>query len=157
MKRPLEISGILNPVIDSNSHVVYFLRDIATAEILFVGSGPLNSIFTLNELNRNGSFERNRDYIFQLHSRHDNRVDALNAVGAWMRTQETMPTLNRHGAFGHKGDIRCNETGEVFRSQKAAAMAHGIDAGALGRHLARKPYHKSVKGRTYDFVRRTTA
>lgn len=46
----------------------------------------------------------------------------------------------------------CNETGELFNSCMNAARAHNICHAALAKHLARKPYYKTVGGRTYTWL-----
>lgn len=46
--------------------------------------------------------------------------------------------------------IKCNETGETFKSANAAATAHNVNYIQLLNHLNGKIGFKTVKGRTYS-------
>jgi hypothetical protein len=48
--------------------------------------------------------------------------------------------------------VRCIESGKVFTSLSAAAHSCGANVGNLAKHLNRKPSHKSVCGRTWEWL-----
>ena len=54
----------------------------------------------------------------------------------------------------HSRPIRCVDTGEVFPSQIAAALAHGTRPSNLSDHLKGKSI--TVGGRTYEYVQNAT-
>lgn len=49
-------------------------------------------------------------------------------------------------------NVKCDQTGEIFASANAAAIAHDLSQSALFNHLKRKKGHKSVKGKTYSYT-----
>jgi len=151
MERPINMHMVINMQADAKAWAVYELRDTATAELLYIGVNRLANIMTLNDLNTNPGFDRSRNYIFTLASVHESKTLAVKARYIRMTNNGQMPILNRQASRG-RGHVQCMDTGEIFTTQYEAAQHHGIDPGALGRHLAGRPYHNTVKGRTYRFV-----
>ena len=51
----------------------------------------------------------------------------------------------------YRKPVECIETGEVFASGRAAAIAHGVAPSNLCEHL--KGFRSNVKGRTYQYTK----
>jgi len=49
--------------------------------------------------------------------------------------------------------VLCNQTGEIFSNAFTAANHHNLTYSALHNHLKRKRGHKTVKGRTYNYIK----
>jgi len=50
------------------------------------------------------------------------------------------------------GQIRCVDTGEIFSTIAEVSRSHGVDAGALSKHLNKQPGFKTVKNKIYERV-----
>ena len=133
-------------------YVIYELRDIHTAAIVYVGCAPLIQLMSLPDVWRNPRFDEDKYYILDVTDYCENKIAAKNLHAQRIREKASWPEYNRY-SYEHKGMIICEQTGEVFETIADAARVHAIDPGALSNHLNRKPGFKSVKKRTYSYKR----
>jgi hypothetical protein len=134
-----------------NQHAVYRLMDCGTMEVLFIGYCQLTRLFQLTDASRNPQFNHNVEYLCEVLEIHPDRVQAHNSTSALLRKNGPLPKFNRPDPRG-RGTIVCDQTAETFTSVQEAARVHGIDPGALSKHLNRHAGFKSVKKRTYFYL-----
>lgn len=142
------------PAFLTRAWAVYTLHDSA-GTFQFIGTCRLAQISSTPDARANKFFQ----HIFPdgwpmtltLLSVHPSRKHGLNEV--WKHIQvHGRPFMLAHGTTFQRGiPVVCNETGEKFTNSRAAAFAHGLTTSALSNHLARKPGHMTVRGKTYKY------
>lgn len=135
----------------------YFTYQIQTEkEIVYVGFGHLNEIYSFRAVSALPTFDKKADYTVIIHAGYQTRFDAVNAMNAIIREvcKGNLPRLNLE-TFTNKGrPIICNETGVKYPNAFKACEALNIHPPRMSAHLHRRKGHKSIHGLTFSYLRR---
>lgn len=135
-------------------YAIYMHRD-ADETVQYIGITPLADLFSLTDARCNSMWV---DTFAQPLTTVEIDVIALTnserEAFAEQRRQIAIhqPPMNIKGYYvaPNRQNIICNETGEIFRTTRECALAHGLSQSALTNHLNGKIGHRTVKGRTYN-------
>lgn len=145
----------LKPSQFANSWAVYAMYDKSGEKLLYLGVERLSQLFTLSNARANPFFSElfkdDEKFVFMLTDVMPNKVAAMNRYSEHIRRVGMPDAIKRHTL--HKA-VECLNTGEIFETLTACAIAHGINQGALSKHLRNAVGYRTLKGKTY---RRTTA
>lgn len=138
----------------NNAYVVYKIYN-TKYETLYIGSCKLNRLAEIPDAARNPMFKYiikpDQNIMIEILFTCNNRVDCYNLKIAKLYEMSELPILN--SADDNKNlqglPIKCVETGEIFRTLKEVAEAHGVTIPALSNHLRKQPKYNTVKGKTY--------
>jgi len=150
----IQITG--NPVEYRNAWCVYMCSD-ANRIVQYIGVCQLRELLTLEDAYCNSKFAdvfghpeapMTLECVFMTLIENEARNQQRRLVG------EHKPFCNYHGYFQALKNqfVKCNETGETFRNIRQAALAKGLDYGAIHRHLSGKPGHRQIKGFTFSYT-----
>lgn len=132
-------------------YYAYYLRTVPDNEIVYWGTNQLAAIFHLSELKPLPSFDCEQMYMIDIIGVFKTKELAHNACIKGLRGQ--IPRFNIElSRTAHAMFFRCNETGEVFKSQAQASKALGLNQGNLSRHLKQHPSVKTVKNYTFSYL-----
>ena len=129
------------------SWAVYILYDGDTSAPLYVGFCPLDEVFRIPDARRRTALPGDVIITLQITDVCTTRGAALHKSSRRSMDLGT-PPLNRVTTSG----VQCIETGDIWDNAAQVVEAHMLSASALSNHLAGKPGHKTVKGRTYRRV-----
>lgn len=153
---PCNIHVIATPDFIRWAYVVYIHQCTTTEQVHYVGVCELSKLFTLEDAQANSQwankFKGNENVEIKVVGLTTDQNEAITEQRRLI--QQHQPYCNMRGYHVGKKyqQVRCNETGERFRNASDASKAHGLSLSALYQHLQRKPGHKTVKGRTYDYI-----
>lgn len=137
----------------ANSWGVYKLINIESDIILYLGIGKLSQLFTISEARANPffhtTFKNNETLIFELADIQPTKAQAMNSYSA-MLSYHGMPAMIKNQSL-YKG-VECINTGERFPNISACAQSHGIDQGALSKHLRGTVGYRTLKGKMYKRI-----
>lgn len=137
----------------------YFTYQIQTdTEIVYIGFGHLNEIYSFQNVMCYPSFDKSADYTVIIHDAYKTRYEAVNAVNVLINEicKGRLPRLNME-TYANKGRaIICNETGIIYpNAYEACKMLH-IQPPRLCNHLKRRKGHKTIHGLTFTYAPRAT-
>jgi hypothetical protein len=100
---------------------------------------------------RHEAIRNANDWLGRIEDDPDPEVQkALLNARAWLVMLDQKAAVVRRHVLTEKAWLRCNETGEVYKTQTAAAHAAGVSQGLISRHL--KGELKSVGGYTFTRI-----
>lgn len=124
----------------------------AKCQILFVGVAYIAEIFRFGDLLRNPMFNSEEVYRIDIIAKYDRALDAVNAQAVYLKEIGGAP-LNKTGTVNRRmSNVKCVQTGIVYRNASEAARVMGLNQSAMSQHLARKPGFRSIKGYTFEYV-----
>jgi hypothetical protein len=145
---------ITSTVADIKQQFAIYTHSDAAGTIKYIGVAPLAELFTFSDAECNS--------LWPDHFSGNERPITINVIALTHDEQEAYkeharlvmqytPICNRQGYYVNprRQNIKCVETGEVWRTAAEACKAHGLATSALTNHLNHKPGYKTVKGRTY--------
>lgn len=138
---------------DTGKLYAYSIHD-PSGRCLFVGFDTLASAMAMNQVKGNPVFSMAAVMNVRLHSVHETRVSAYNAIAPLIAelSPTICPPLNMTSHANRYLQVVCDQTGEVYQNANRACEALGVDNARLSRHLARKPGHRSIKGFTFHYI-----
>lgn len=142
----------ITPLNARDDWCVYQIYSEDGSETLFTWFCRFVQIFELRELFANVDFEIEGTYRLSVLSLHIDRNEAYAAFSNLL-FKEGMPHLNRTVMLNRRTWVKCNETGEIFKSAYECAKMHMIPESQLSKHLRNVTSHRSVRGRTYTKIR----
>lgn len=138
-----------------NGWCVYTLHD-DQGNLVFIYYGKVASAMSLRDLISNPAFDQNKQYTFTVQTIYPSQREAMSAQNAYIQTFGT-PSLNKTVLWNRKTQVRCIETGQVWRNQLECAKSLGLNQSQLSQHLRRNPGFKSIKGMHFENVADTRA
>lgn len=150
--RTLSFNHIYNANAMKTEHIVYHVFEPITLELLYIGNCALNQFVHAPDLRSNAQFRSNIDYLICSHGVYADKSMGMQEQGIQVELMREMPPYNKKGRVNFRTPIKCNETGEVFRTIKDAAFAHGCGQSNLSNHLNNRVGFRSVKGKTYHHI-----
>lgn len=133
-----------------NSWCIYTLHD-AAGKLAFVWHCKLSNVCSLKDAMVNPAFNMNEEYTLTIAQIYKTQREASNAATAYMQLYG-MPELNKTIRFHRYSQVKCDQTGKVWRNQRACAIELGLNQAQLSQHLRRAAGYKSIKGLTYSNV-----
>jgi hypothetical protein len=106
---------------------------------------------SLRDVAINPAFNINEPVKLVVNQIYTNNRDASAASLAWLRSNP-WPELNKTMRWNRRTNVRCCETGQIFRNQRECATMLGLNQAQLSQHLRRNPGYKTIKGMTYENI-----
>jgi len=110
-------------------------------EVIMVGVTKMCDVYRMAECRLNSEWQRifakGGHVMVRIIATGDDKPEMMRWAATHMRSLDKIPRCNLHGVStrGYARPIRCENTGEVFASQKEACDALGIHQSAMSRHL----------------------
>lgn len=134
---------------------VYQLRD-KNMKLHFIGISKLDKVFSFKEARSvpafNTIFPDDDFCILEIMDMAENITEAMNKRYNRIQFNNGLPDMMKEMYIPGLTMIRCNETGELFRTIDEVANAHDINRGSLSQHLRKVGYYKKIKNRTYERI-----
>lgn len=135
-------------------HHSYLTETSMEPVIVYIGTCKLVDVFMFPDARRNSEWLRLinaksnlRIVITHIGDKNDCYNQHVNSVSHYR------PHCNMRGHIAsHTQKIRCIETGEIFNTQTEIVKTHNVSTSAVSNHLAKRPGHNTVKGKTYEFI-----
>lgn len=114
----------------------------APPDIIMIGVCKLTDVYRMSEGRVNSEwmriFARGGHVMVRIVAIGDDKVEMTRWASSHMRGQERIPRCNLHGVNqrGYSRPVRCENTGEVYESQREACEALGLHQSAMSRHLS---------------------
>lgn len=143
----LKFNTLVNPNEVVKQWVVYSVRDIQTAKMIFVGTSKITQLFNFADFRKLDNYNMDDSYIIMIE-------DIVDNIGLAERSAATIRIKNNVRIYPQlrSTPVRCVDTGETFNSLVDACQTHGLTQSHLSNHLNRKPGFKTVKGKIYEKI-----
>ena len=126
--------------------VVYKLTRVDASIVDYVGYCRLSHFASLPDARKIAGFNLHKKYRIEIIALCG---DKKGAAGMNASIVANMPSVPKFNKLEKSRSIQCIETGEIYPSIRAAALANGADTGALSRHINGSPSHNTIKGKTF--------
>jgi hypothetical protein len=100
---------------------------------------------------KNPDWDHNKHYLLDVVSLHKHRLEASNALSAWIKAHG-WPPLNLTQHVNRHNPVKCEQTGQTFRNAAEACSMLGINRSQMSQHLRKTPGYKTIKGLTFTNV-----
>lgn len=139
---------------DNNCYYIYIVKDESN-NILFVNADRLVNIVSFQQLLPNPKFNPENLYKLEIYTAHKDYYIAMNAVSKLIKELcgNAIPPLNLVQHYNRNSNVKCNETGVVYRNAADACRSLGIASPRMSNHLKNKVGHKTIKGMTYSYCK----
>ena len=134
-----------------NSWSTYSIRDVMTAQIIYMGCCKLTQVFSTPDARANGVVTNDLNMLITVEGIYQNKVDAIREQSLLCRNNNVTNIMAK-ARLNRYGTIECIETGEKFRSINEIVIKYGATASALSNHLRGKPGFVTVQSKTYRRV-----
>lgn len=135
-----------------NNWGVYLIFNPSEGKVVYIGYCKLTKLFAIPDARANfavtSTLGKDTAIVLQI-------LDICLEKGEAIRKHRERiveygkPEANIMAEALSNGKILCIDTGEQWATITEAAEAHGVDAGALSRHLRNVPGHITVGGKVY--------
>lgn len=139
------------------SHIkhAYLVRKKQNNDLIFTGYDTLPDIITLRKIASHPMFDSSIEYNAIIIGAFEHYGMAYNAIREELKkTNEQPPILNYHVGKNYNRDkiILCNETMQIFKSQKDICSYFDIRQSNLSKHLTQYPGFKRLKGYSFRYL-----
>lgn len=150
VNKMINVNLIIQPKEINDKWVTYLLYD-KNHKLQHIGISQLIKLFSLADAKRNPAFFKyfpsDQELTLSVFELFNNRAEAIKAQSELIR-KYNLPDMMKQAGNKHL-PIKCNETGEIFKSVQDVCFAHGVTASAVSQHLNNTPGFRTVKNRTY--------
>jgi hypothetical protein len=140
---------MIQPSTMHNSYVIYNL--IYKGSVIFTWYCKFIELLKIKDAVKNPAFDITLTYNLEIVEFCATLHIASNQV-ARILDGKTWPPLNMTQSYNRIGMIKCEQTGEIFRSQADIVRRYGVNPGQLAQHLKRALGFASIKGMTFTRV-----
>lgn len=144
---------IINHNVITKYWCIYSLTKANESEPCFIWYCKVSKLLSLTDALKNPDFDKTANYTLSIISYHNNWIECNNALKPlFAGISGGMPVLNRTQWINRRTPVKCDQTGQVWNSQRDCAEQLGLNQAQLSQHLRRNPSYKTVKGMTFTNV-----